>query len=321
MRQAGRYQPEYRKIRESYSLMDIVHTPEVCAEVTLLPVRQLDVDAAILFSDIMTPLEAMGIDFEIREGIGPCIDRPLSDASDIARLCDASFEEALPYVAETIAGLRRELKVPLIGFCGAPYTLSCYLVEGKPSKHYMRVKGLMYGDPDAWHTLMGRLSSAMADYLCFQANAGAQALQVFDSWVGNLGIRDYEDYVMPHMTSLFAAVRERTDVPLLHFGVGTGHLLERMQAAGGDVIGLDWRTSIPDARRRLGPGTALQGNLDPGLLLAPRDTLHERARRVLADMDGDGYIFNLGHGVLPGVEVETLQALTALVRSTGVDAP
>ncbi|MDE0838455.1 MAG: uroporphyrinogen decarboxylase [Kiritimatiellae bacterium] len=315
MRQAGRYQPEYRKIRKSLSLMDIVHTPDVCTEVTLLPVKQLDADAAILFSDIMTPIGAMGVDFEIREGIGPCIDNPLRTATDVARVRQVDFETELPHVKETIAMLRRELSVPLIGFCGAPYTLACYLVEGGPSKHYAHVKSMMYGDPTTWHRLMESLTDGMIDYLRFQADAGAQALQVFDSWIGSLAASDYRTYVKPHMRRLFEAIRASTDVPLLHFGVNTGHLLEDLKDAGGQVIGIDWRTELSEARRRLGPDVALQGNLDPGLILAPAEQRRARVDEILSQMSMNGYIFNLGHGVLPMTDGAVLRDVADQVHA------
>ncbi|MDA1044438.1 MAG: uroporphyrinogen decarboxylase [Verrucomicrobia bacterium] len=315
MRQAGRYQPEYREIRKTHSLMDIVRTPDVCVAVTALPVTQLGVDAAILFSDIMTPIGAMGIDFEIREGIGPCVDDPIRTSSDIDRIQQVDFETELPYVAATIAQLRKVLSVPLIGFCGAPFTLASYLVEGGPTKHFARVKTMMYGQTAIWHRLMEALTIGMVDYLVFQANSGAQALQIFDSWVGNLSVSDYRSYVQPHMRNLFSEVNAKADVPLLHFGVDTGHLLEALRDSGGQVIGIDWRTELSDARRRLGRNVALQGNLDPGLVLAPRDCWQRRADEILDQMDGTGYIFNLGHGVLPMMDGAVLKALVEHVHA------
>lgn len=315
MRQAGRYQAEYRAIKETRSLMAIVRDPALCATVTRLPVDHLGVDAAILFSDIMTPLTAMGVKADIRDGVGPVIENPVRAASDIDHLHVPDFAAALPYVVETVQLLRTQLAVPLIGFCGAPFTLACYLVEGGPSKHYARVRAFMYGEPLAWHRLMDLLTGAMVAYLRVQAEAGAQALQVFDSWVGQLDHADYERYVLPHMRRLFVELRRVTRVPVIHFGVGTGHLLELLHAAGGDVIGLDWRTELPQARRRLGTDVALQGNLDSALLLAPWDVLETRARAILAAAPPNGFVFNLGHGVLPQTQPETLRRLTEFVHA------
>ena len=321
MRQAGRYEPEYREIRKSYSLMDIVRHPEFCVEVTASPVTRLGVDAAILFSDIMTPIGAMGIDFEIREGIGPCVDDPIRSASDLDRIRQVDFDTEIPYVGETIAELRKVLSVPLIGFCGAPYTLASYIIEGGPTKHYANVKRMMYGQTSLWHRLMESLSRGMVDYLVFQARSGAQALQIFDSWVGSLSAADYCTYVQPHMRNLFSEMKAKTDVPLLHFGVNTGHMLEHLRDAGGDVIGIDWRTELSEARRRLGAGVALQGNLDPGVVLAPTERWQARTDEILNQMVGPGYIFNLGHGVLPMMERADLRAVAERVHAHPVPPP
>lgn len=317
MRQAGRYQPEYRAIKAQRSLMDIVHDPALCAEVTLLPVQQLGVDAAILFSDIMTPMAPMGFAFEIRDGVGPVIADPVRTAADVARLRHPDFGTELPHVSETIRLLRAALQVPLIGFCGAPFTLACYLIEGGPSKHYARVKRMMYGEPAAWHQLMEKLAAGMADYLVMQVTAGAQALQVFDSWVGQLARVDYEEFVLPHTRGLFREVRRRCPVPLLHFGVGTGHLLASFRDLGADVIGIDWRTELAEARRQLGPDLALQGNLEPGLLVGEWwEQLEPRAARVLAQgAAAPGFIFNLGHGVLPQTSPAMLRRLTDFIHA------
>jgi uroporphyrinogen decarboxylase len=315
MRQAGRYQPEYRTIKKQHTLAEIVERPELCAEVALLPVSQLGVDAAILFSDITTPMNAMGADFEIRDGIGPCLESPFRSSSDLDRLSLPRFEDVLSHVGETIGLLRERLEIPLIGFSGAPYTLASYLVEGGPSKHYAQVKGLMYGDSSMWHRLMEILAGAMAEYLKFQAGAGAQALQIFDSWAGTLGKHDYEAYVAPHMQGLVEEVRRGTDVPLVHFGTNTGHLLEAISATGYDVIGVDWRISLAEARKRIPDSIAIQGNLDPTLLLAPWPELEKNAERILAEAPARGFIFNLGHGVLPPTPVDTLRRLTELVHA------
>ncbi len=317
MRQAGRYQPEYRAIKATRSLMDIVHDPALCTEVTLLPVRQLDVDAAILFSDIMTPLAPMGFAFEIRDGVGPVLADPIRTPADLNRLRAPDFAAELPYVTDTIRHLRAALTVPLIGFCGAPFTLACYLVEGGPSKHYARVKSLMIGQPETWHHLLATLATRMADYLVMQADAGAQALQVFDSWAGQLDREDYARYVEPHTRTLFQELRRRTSVPLLYFGVGTGHLLESFRTLGAHVIGLDWRTDPIEARNRLGPDLAIQGNLDPGLLVGDWwPEIEARAARLLAQTaDRPGFIFNLGHGVLPQTSPAMLRRLTDFVHA------
>lgn len=320
MRQAGRYQPEYRAIKANLTLLDIVKRPDLCAEVTLLPVKQLGVDAAILFSDIITPIGAMGVPFEIRDGVGPHTDAPVRTAADVARVQVPDFAATIPYVGETIKRLRTALHVPLIGFCGAPFTLACYMIEGGPSKQYAHVKGLMYGDTLLWHRFMETLTAGMIAYLKFQAASGAQALQVFDSWVGQLSKEDYDSYVLPHMRTLLTEVRRETKVPLLHFGVGTGHLLESLRAAGGDVIGLDWRVDLASAWWRLGY-MAVQGNLDPSLLLGPWELVAERAQKILAQVDHPGFIFNLGHGVLPQTPVDSLRRLTQLVHAWKVKTP
>lgn len=315
MRQAGRYQPEYRAIKSSRTLLEIVADPDRCAEVTLLPVQQLGVDAAILFSDIITPAAAMGIPFTIQDGVGPRTESPLRTAADVARLHVPDCEAEIPYVAETIRRLRKSLHVPLIGFCGAPFTLACYMIEGGPSKQYALVKGLMYGNEPLWHQLMETLTASMIAYLNFQAAAGAQALQVFDSWVGQLAREDYERFVMPHMRTLVSEVKRTTKLPLLHFGVGTAHLLESFRSVGCDVVGLDWRTDITSAWWRLNHRVAVQGNLDPGLLLGPWELVEERARAILVQVDRPGFIFNIGHGVLPQTPVEILQRLTKFVHA------
>ncbi|MDA0990031.1 MAG: uroporphyrinogen decarboxylase [Verrucomicrobia bacterium] len=315
MRQAGRFQPEYRAIKAHHTLSEIVAQPDLCAQVTRLPVDQLGVDAAIMFADIMTPIEAMGIAVEIRDGIGPCLDDPLRTADDIALVDVPDYDQDIPFVAETIKQLRATLTVPLIGFCGAPFTLACYLVEGGPTKHYAHVKALMYGDSPLWHQLMERLTRGMVAYLAFQARAGAQALQVFDSWVGSLGVDDYQTFVLPHMQNLFAETQRLTDVPLIHFGTNTGHLLESLSTLGADVIGIDWRVRLADAWSRLGDSQTIQGNLDPGLLLGPIGGETAAAQRILDQVDRPGFIFNLGHGVLPQTPVEHLKRLTDFVHA------
>lgn len=313
MRQAGRYQREYREIRERYTLPEIVRTPEVCAEVTLLPVRQLGVDAAILFADITTPLYGMGVDLDLVEGKGPVIHRPIRDAEGVEALRPLKPEEAVPFVLETIRLLKRELEVPLIGFAGAPFTLASYLVEGGPSRHFLEVKAFMYREEALWHRLLEKLTEAMARYLRAQAEAGADLLQVFDSWVGALSPADYRRYVKPHMERLFQALKP-LGVPVIHFGVGTMGLLSDMREAGGDVLGLDHHTPLPWAREVLGD-TPVQGNLDPAVLFAPKEVIRREVRRILEENAGrPGHIFNLGHGILPKTPVENVRYVVELVR-------
>ncbi len=313
MRQAGRYQKEYQEIRQRYTLPEIVQTPEICAEVTLLPVRQLGVDAAILFADITTPLYGMGVDLDLVEGKGPVIHRPIRDEKGVEALRPLEPEEAVPFVLETIRMLKRELKVPLIGFAGAPFTLASYLVEGGPSRHFLEVKAFMYREEALWHRLMEKLTEAMARYLKAQAEAGADLLQVFDSWVGALSPADYRLYVKPHMERLFRALKP-LGVPVIHFGVGTMGLLKDMREAGGEVLGLDHHTPLPWAREVLGK-SPVQGNLDPAVLLAPKEVIRREVLRVLRENAGrPGHIFNLGHGILPKTPVENVRYVVELVR-------
>jgi uroporphyrinogen decarboxylase len=313
MRQAGRYQPEYRAIREKYSLIEICKHPDVCTEVTLLPVEQLDVDAAILFSDITLPLGPMGIPFDIVEGTGPVIHEPIRTAADVERVKPFSGAESLPYVGETLKLLRAALKVPLIGFVGAPFTLASYMIEGGPSKNFSRTKSFMYNEPAAWHKLMDKLSTAMADYLMYQVASGAQAIQVFDSWVGNLGMEDYKEYVFPHMQKLFSAL-QHLDVPLIHFGVVTGHLLEMMKDCGSTVVGLDWRVRVDESWKKLNYEVAVQGNLDPAVILAPWETIEKKCAFILVQVDRPGFIFNLGHGIMPQTNGDVLKRITDFVH-------
>ncbi len=314
MRQAGRYQPEYRRLRERYDLLTLCKTPELAVQVTLLPVYQMEVDAAILFADIMLPLEPMGAPFRFEAGVGPVLERPIRSAEDVERLRPLEPEADLPFVLEAIRLLRRELQVPLIGFAGAPFTLASYLIEGGPSRAFTQTKALLYREPALAHRLLERLTEAIIAYLKAQARAGAQALQIFDSWVGCLGPSDYRTFVLPHMRRLFAELRG-AGVPLIHFGVNTGGLLPLMQEAGGDVIGVDWRVGLDWAWERLGYRTAIQGNLDPALLLGPWERVEQRALEVLDQADGrPGHIFNLGHGVLPQTPPDTLRRLATLIH-------
>jgi uroporphyrinogen decarboxylase len=312
MRQAGRYQPEYRKIREKYTLVEICKHPEVCAEVTLLPVQQLNVDAAIIFSDIMVPLDAMGISFEIKENIGPIIKNPIKSRHDIDKI--HTFEpDIINYTGTAISMLRKELTVPLIGFCGAPFTLASYLIEGGPSKNFIKTKTMMYSNPDDWHLLLRKLSAGMFSYLKYQVTAGAQALQVFDSWIGNLTPDDYTTYILPHTQRLFTELKT-LNVPVIHFGFNASHLLELLQQAGGDVIGIDWKTDISQARQRLGNTISLQGNLDPVLLFAPQNIIEQKTKNILDSIPQKGHIFNLGHGILPNTDVVKVKELVEFVH-------
>lgn len=313
MRQAGRYQPEYRKIREKYSLFEITHRPEICAEVTRLPVEQLGVDAAILFADIMTPLVASGVNVKMKEGVGPVIDDPIRRLEDVEALGCLTPEKDVPYTLETIRLLKKSLSVPLIGFAGAPFTLASYLIEGGPAKDYHYTKAFMHRDAEVWQFLMEKLASLTGRYLEAQIRAGVDAVQIFDSWVGTLSADHYRQSVAPVMQRLFRKLRS-FQVPIIYFGVGARHLLPEWRRLDVDVIGLDWRTPIIEARR-LGVKQAVQGNMDPSLLLAQWEKIEEEARRILDEgMQQPGFIFNLGHGVFPDVEAQTLRRLTRFVH-------
>lgn len=314
MRQAGRYQPEYMKVREKYSLFEITHHPEVCAEVTRLPVEQLGVDAAILFADIMTPLPAVGINVDLKSNIGPVMENPIRTYQDIERIGELNPEQDVPYILETIKLLRDQLNVPLIGFAGAPFTLASYMIEGRPSRDYHKTKALMYSDPKAWHLLMDKLGDLTIAYLKAQINAGAQAIQLFDSWVGALNIQSYREFIAPVMNRIFTELKQTSDVPITMFGVGASHLITEWNKLPLDVIGIDWRMTFSEARQ-LGVNKALQGNLEPALLLSPWEVIEEHTKKILDEgMQEPGFIFNLGHGVFPDVKVETLQRLTAFVH-------
>jgi len=316
MRQAGRYDPDYRKIKEKYSLLEICKQPELAAEVTLMPVRKLGVDAAILYSDIMNPVASIGIDFDIVKDIGPVIHNPVRSASDVDRLTPIDVEGDLPHVLETISILARELEVPLISFGGAPFTLASYIVEGRPTKSYLHTKALMYGEPQVWHRLMGKLSDMAAAYLRAHVSSGAKAVQLFDSWVGSLAPHDFKEYVLPHVMHIFEQLSD-LDVPKIYFpGVSSGELLPLLTNLKTDVIGLDWRVSLPEGRRRTDGKFAVQGNLDPMVLTAPMNVIEEHARRVLdAGMASPGFIFNLGHGLYPEASLEKLKELTDFVHA------
>jgi uroporphyrinogen decarboxylase len=304
MRQAGRSLPEYRAIRGSGSILDAIHDPELSAEITLQPVRRYGVDAAILYSDVAP-------------GVGPVVERPFERAADLQRLRPLDPENDTPYVLETVRILAKELPVPLIGFAGAPFTVASYLIEGRPSRTYAKTKALMHGDPGVWHQLMERLADLAIVSLRSQVDNGAEALQVFDSWAGALSPPDYDRFVLPHSRRVFEEVAD-LDVPRIHFGVGTGELLGQMASAGADVVGVDWRVPLDEARRRVPADKALQGNLDPALVLAPWEVVAEAVRDVLARNAGHpGHVFNLGHGVLPETDPTVLEKVVALVHAEG----
>ncbi|MGM0826745.1 MAG: uroporphyrinogen decarboxylase [Bacillota bacterium] len=314
MRQAGRSQPEYRKIKEKYSLFEITHQPELCAYVTRLPVEQYDVDAAILYKDIMSPLPSIGVDVEIKSGIGPVIDNPIRTTADVEKLGEIDPENDVPYVLDTIKLLTQEqLSVPLIGFAGAPFTMASYMIEGGPSKNYNKTKAFMYAEPQAWFALMDKLAAMTVTYAKAQIKAGASAFQIFDSWVGALNIQDYRTFIKPVMEKIFTELKEE-NVPLIMFGVGASHLANEWHDLPLDVVGLDWRLPIKEARER-GISKTVMGNLDPAILLAPWEVIEERAKEILDQgMELPAHIFNLGHGVFPQVNPDTLKRLAAFVH-------
>ncbi|HET6262928.1 MAG TPA: uroporphyrinogen decarboxylase, partial [Chloroflexia bacterium] len=301
MRQSGRVLHEYRKIRESYNLLEICKQPELCAEVTLQPVRRLGVDAAVMFADIMLPLMGIGVDLQLVDGVGPVIAAPIVSMAGVEALRPIVPEEDVPFVIEAVRAAKRELgdKTPLIGFSGAPFTLAAYLIEGKPSREFAKTKAMMYGAPEVWHALMQRLTDIMVPYLHAKLDAGADALQLFDSWVGALSPRDYAEYVQPYSRRIIASLRAR-GVPFIHFGTGTATLLDQMKTDGGTTIGVDWRIPLDVAWERIGYNLGIQGNLDPCTLLGPVEVMEEQALDVLGKAAGrPGHIFNLGHGVMP----------------------
>ncbi len=316
MRQAGRALPEYRALRAGRSLLDITHQPEIAAEVTLQPVRRYGVDAAILFSDIVTPLEAIGVDLQIKPGVGPVIASPIRAAADLDVLRKFHPEVDAPWLAETVKLVVAELKVPLIGFAGGPFTLASYLIEGGPSKTQTRTRALMLSDPPTWRRLLEALCDIAVASATAQVEAGARAVQVFDSWIGSLAPAHYERHVLPVVRRLFARLGE-LQVPRIYFGVGTGHLLELMADAGPDVLGIDWRVPIDAARERVPSTIALQGNLDPTVCLAPWEVVRAEAEAILDAAPAHGYVFNLGHGVLPETDPDVMERLAELVHSRG----
>ncbi len=342
MRQAGRCLDEYRELRRRYDILTLAKTPDLCTQVTLMPVERFGVDGAVMFADIMLPLEAMGCSFEIQPEVGPIVHHPIRAAADVAALRVVEGEEATPYVMEAIRLIRHELspgggsagegmeageggRAALIGFSGAPFTLACYMVEGRPSRDYARAKGLMYSDEATWHALMEKVSEQVVLYLQAQIRAGVQVVQLFDSWVGMLSPSDYERYSLPYTRRVFAAL-EDSGIPRIHFGTGAASLLELMAGAGSDIMSVDWRVPLDEAWGRIGYDKGIQGNLDPVLALAPWERLEEGMQDVLRRAGGrPGHIFNLGHGVLPETNPEQLARLvqavhTASARAVGVGA-
>jgi uroporphyrinogen decarboxylase len=317
MRQAGRYMAEYRQLREKYSILELIKTPELACEVTLQPMNAFDLDAAIIFADILPPLEGMGLELDFVKGEGPAIYNPVRTADDVARLRVTPPEECLSFTLDAIKLARAALDgrgLPLIGFSGAPFTLAAYAVEGGGSSNHLKVKSLMMSDPTTWHALMQKLSDVVGHYLLAQAQAGAQVLQLFDSWVGQLAPEDYRQHVMPYTRHALDIARG-AGVPIIHFGTDTGGMLELLRDAGGDVIGVDWRIDLDSAWARLGDQVAIQGNLDPVALFAPWPELQKRAQLVLDQAAGrPGHIFNLGHGILPNTPIENVKRLVDFIH-------
>lgn len=319
MRQAGRSLPEYRELKKDHSILELCRRPELATEVTLQPVRRLGVDAAILFSDIVVPLQGMGIELDIKPGVGPVIAAPIRTAADVGSIRKLEPETDVDFVLDSIKLLRKELEVPLIGFAGAPFTLASYLIEGGPSKNHARTKAMMFGETDLWDALMRILSESVTAYLRAQVEAGAQAVQLFDSWVGHLAPTAYETHVLPWVRSIFEGVRD-LGVPTILFGIVTGELLSLMSRTGCNVIGVDWRVPLDEARRRIPHGMTVQGNLDPAVCLAPWDAVEAEATDVLVRARGGAHVFNLGHGVLPETDPEMLRRIVDLVHGWRVPA-
>jgi len=318
MRQAGRYLPEYRKIREKHEVLAICKDPELCAKVTSMPAQILGVDAAIMFADIMLPLEGMGVKLKIEEGIGPVIKEPITDNRSAGALEKLDAPSDVPFVLDAIRLVKKLLdgRVPLIGFSGAPFTIASYLIEGRPTRDFTKVKSLMYRNPKTWHLLMEKLADSMTAYLQAQIDAGVDAVQLFDSWVGCLSPQDYHNYVLPYSQRIFKNL-EGSGVPRIHFGTGTSNFLEEMKLAGGDVFSVDWRVPIDAAWRRLGYDVAVQGNLDPAAMLADVELLKSFAADILERAKGRaGHIFNLGHGMLPEASAETVAELVKFVHES-----
>jgi uroporphyrinogen decarboxylase len=318
LRQAGRYMPEYQAVRRHHSLLEICKNPEIAAEVTITAAERLDVDAAIIFADLLLPFECMGLPFEFKAGEGPVVETPIRSAADIDRLRTDRAAE-LGYVAEAIRKVAHHFqdRLGIIGFCGAPFTLASYMIEGGGSRNWIETKTLMYRDPSAWQTLLEKLSTVLVAYCRQQVEAGADVIQIFDSWVGSLSLTDYREFVLPLTTTLIRDV-QALGVPVIYFGVDTASLLPAMRTTGADVIGLDWRTPLDQAWKSLGHACAVQGNLDPITLFAPPDILRLRVREILDQAAGrPGHIFNLGHGIVPGTPVENVLRVVDYVREYG----
>ena len=320
MRQAGRYMKEFREIRKKHSLLEVAKTPELAAEVTLQPIHRLNVDAAIIFADILLPLEPMGLHLEFVKGEGPVIHNPIRDQSAVDSLRPVHSEESLGFVSQAIQIVRQELngKIPLIGFAGAPFTLASYMIEGGHSRHYIHTKLMMYKNPKIWQSLMEKLATIVTDYLRTQILAGAQVVQLFDSWVGILSPADYRHYVLPYSKQIVSDLKsnpDTKDIPLIHFGTDTGSLLGLIREAGGDVIGVDWRTNLDDGWKQIGHDRAVQGNLDPVTLFGPLSEIRRNVEDIIKRAAGrPGHIFNLGHGILPETPVENVAAVADMVH-------
>jgi len=315
MRQAGRYMKEYRALRKKYSFLEMCKNPDLAAQVTLQPIDKFKLDAAIIFSDILIPLEPMGVEFEFAKGEGPVFHHPLRERKEVEKLRIIEPQEDVSFLMKAIQIVRKELegKIPLIGFCGAPFTLASYIIEGGQSKNYILTKGLMYQDRPTWDALMEKISEVLIRYLNAQIRSGVQALQLFDSWVGCLGPRDYEEYVLPYSKKVIDGVGKK--VPLIHFATSSSTLLELMKQAGGDVIGVDWRVDIGEAWARIGYDVAIQGNLDPVILFGSVDLIEKEVKRILHRVKGQlGHIFNLGHGILPNTPIDHVAALVNMVH-------
>jgi len=320
MRQAGRSLPEYREVRKTHTLFEVCREPELCAEVTLQPVRRHDVDAAVMFADIMLPVLGMGVDVELVEDVGPVVSDPIRTAAQVHALRTPDPEESVPFILEAVSIVRRELRADqaVIGFCGGPFTVAGYLVEGKPSREFLHVKRMMYAEPQLWHALMEKLTAAFAPYVRAKASAGANVIQLFDSWVGALSPADYEEFVLPYSKRILAAV----DCPTIHFGTGTATLLTQMADAGGDVIGLDWRIPLDWGWEIVGEQRGVQGNLDGATLFGPWERVERATLDVLARAAGrPGHIFNLGHGVMPDTDPGVLGRLRAFVHEQTARVP
>jgi uroporphyrinogen decarboxylase len=319
MRQAGRSLPEYRELRKRYGLFDIVDRPELCAEVTLQPVRRHDVDAAVMFTDIMFPVLGMGVEVELVENVGPVIANPIRSRTDVDRLVVPFPEESVPTILEAVRLVREQLAPSgaVIGFCGGPFTVAGYLVEGKPTREFLTVKTMMYREPETWHALMDKLAETFGRYVAAKARAGADVIQLFDSWVGALSVSDYEEFVAPYSARILTAV----DVPTIHFGTGTAGLLPAMAEVGGDVIGLDWRVPLDRGWAEVGEDHGVQGNLDPAVLFGPWERIEAETRAILDRAGGrPGHVFNLGHGVPPDTDPAVLRRLTEFVHEATVEA-